>query len=722
MAEHQIVTSVDDELYFTTSTINSFKAAASLQTVSPVPLVFERESLTRTSSMSSIVDWSGVENNYNSLMENPLFDSFAEILEDISSDFERSIEITPEKIYSSSFTNRWLNVERSNFSKKMEKTNNNNFISMEGVEQIEIWLNQMEEFVQSQPKLTKKYSNVKSLIAQRDVFIKIHKELNIRAPIINRAERNGHEQLKERYNLLYLKVYEVIQLLENLLEDDQSSTLNSDHYRNLNDYQSFDQIDNDNTDHGECQSDSTDALTNIQLKLSKSNIGIYSFTYNDSMHIQIEPTKCDDNDGEKIGSFSFEQSDLTYKSDIQSLFNSSSLKGACAVESACCAESTNVDSTKIDSEQIDFGYLMQISPITLDEELHSMVSSHHKVFDWLLSSKCNRKTKSTSNLNLKSKLKCDKEMPALKRSKSAPCFRVLFNNSQEMYSHVTLDDTCTETNSLTWDNLEALQSLIEHDITVEDFEMIEMANNLCYFGDDYAAHFNDSDDDDDLNISSCTESTCLTNSTNISGASTLAMSSNIETTMETIVEDEIESKEPEERVTYNSDERCFEIFSNESTEPKKMKISDMRPEHFYDMVKVCQTNINCLYTVLRAEPNQILTVAYCQQMQEQRRKETTPDNSSNSSSDQASQLIVDNVKNGDCTHSNTNYTCVCAWVSHTIAMILNFLIDWWNCIRNMKLYVYLCRITATLFNSTRHVADHLISKRNAINNKTIKYL
>lgn len=179
----------------------------------------------------------------------------------------------------------------------------------------------------------------------------------------------------------------------------------------------------------------------------------------------------------------------------------------------------------------------------------------------------------------------------------------------------------------------------------------------------------------------------------------------------------IEECAPKKSITYNNN--VFEIHSNDTNEPIKHKVSELCPEDFNDIITMCQQNIDCVITVLGAEPNRVLTVAYCRQMKQQRYKNGVGDGCN------CTKITLTNDSNeicrGNCL-SKTNDTCLCAWVAQTIAMIINFLLDCWNIFRNMKLYTYLCRFMRNLFGATRHVANHLRSKSDIVNKNALKLL
>lgn len=182
---------------------------------------------------------------------------------------------------------------------------------------------------------------------------------------------------------------------------------------------------------------------------------------------------------------------------------------------------------------------------------------------------------------------------------------------------------------------------------------------------------------------------------------------------------------PSKTIKYDSSANQFHVYSDELQEPKLLKVSELRPEDFQEVVNMCQNNIDCVITVLGAKPNQILTVAYCRRMKYERNNCGDPPPVCQC------EIEKQNAKNKKKTKSSSSQNechcceeqsgCICSWVEQTIAMILNFLMDCWNIFRNMKLYAYLCRVLKSLFGSTRYVADHLKMKSELTKLNTLKY-
>lgn len=767
--------SAREDLSFTTNLKNR-SILLSIESNSGSSLLGSSRSVASTSSLSSIQlqshDWPEFQKNYNSIMDNTnLLDSCAAALCDISAKADSSAILTPEKVLWT--YNRSLSFERSsvrNISVKSdqakgfdntEKTQVN-INSAKKMAIFSVWLNQMEEFVETQPTLSKIFTmDSKQMIAQKVIHSKLFKEIIAQSCIVKGFKQHEYKLIEERYHLLYLKVYEVLLLLEGLPQDEVS----------MSDEIDAAHIDNDDNN----IVNSSHSNENNGANSSLTNIGQYHFKYMEPESKQMEQSPTHDNGMlEKMSSTIYETCDkeFTFDSDLQSLLDSTDTNHSQTSEnlsvsglSPISLHHQKTDETVIavqKSEPDDLSeLLLQQQPL---HEQHT--SNHHRVYDWLLTS-TGTMNRSKSSMSLKST--CDRDIRSLYRmqssmtlkvSKSLPSFRALANEEFqgiEYPSEQSINSCGTaESNSLLWDNFQlngcASKSETNGNSIADTSEIAAQMNNLCYFGDDYSQHFNienssSSASSIDLN-STKTNSIELSHETelsknvlrkkrrlsrkkttvkrintkssssfsevsvsNISTASTLPATSTIDASVD----------EFSEKITYNSDDKVFELHGTDTTEPKKIKVGQMRPEDFYDIVKMCQNNIDCVITVLGAEPNRMLTVRYCQQMKYERHQ----NDSSRTCTCKSSSGILAKGKSGQCKclseNKNLN-TCVCAWVSHTIAMILNFLIDCWNVFRNMKLYTYLGRVITAFFSSARYVADHFSLKQKSLQNKPTKFL
>lgn len=791
--------------------------------------------LTAASSTLSIVsqttphcDWPEFQESYNSIMDNTnLLDSCAAALNDINTEDGK---IRPEKI-------------RNEFNRSLSSTTNSSFsgsdnpVTSKSIEQFTRWLCEMENCVAAQPKISKIIAmKPKQLATQMELHSKIFKEI-VAQPCIVKGTK--HKSLEERYHLLYLKVYEVLLLLEGLPAVDNFSPSNRILSESFHDYDcnsstnskehSSDHVDSDDNEFLDdviCDKTDSELKTPIYTETSvlSTSIGTYYFNYDDSIDHQTTDNTV------KMSSTIFENNDkeFTFEHDLHSLLDANDSLYLKSNDFTLVSEQRPLhqlltEDTVVVSQknhiwnQIDFCELATPStPQATVRPANSYELSHHKVYDWLNTKTDSCKSKSTVSLDCSTASETDYQL--LYRAKSemdltlcrplnaynrTSSMRTSLNCLPSMCSPVkrfesTLNDSIPEECSLIWDNFQLGNEFMKPDsdygFAGSDLETKELINKLCYFGDDYSMHLNESFSTDSekemesnceeiatepvmhvfetppsspsepvkvrrsrrlrnkrlrsLNLT-VTSSECSSSEshsilsmdqsseTNLSEATTASANSNMQThivdgAQTTPSHDEFT---PDTTISYNSDEKQFELHTKESTEPKKMKINEMRPEDFHDIVKMCQSNIDCVITVLGADPNRILTVAYCQQMKYQRYQksniETCECKQSNNDAtvdkqqqQQQQELKTEDTQcncNSHIVESKSTEMCVCAWVSHTIAMILNFLFDCWNVFRNMKLYTYLCRVTKALFGSTRYVADHLKAKQAILNAKAIKY-
>lgn len=411
---------------------------------------------------------------------------------------------------------------------------------------------------------------------------------------------------------------------------------------------------------------------------------------------------------------------------------------------------------------------------------------HHKVYDWLNTTI--ESTKSKSSINLDCSTASDGDFQLIYRAKSEQHINSLASRpldakylSPSLYTSLNflavpkLNDSFTEGSSLIWDNFQMGDdsSKVDSDVgLLNNDSETKLSNNICYFGDDYSLHLNETNlvegdsssnkgmqkeivikncetDVKDLSPASASSKPSTQSSEtvkrgrrnrkrratgmkSVSSAATTASMDSVKHDDSMQTNQSTDEFTPDTTISYNSSEKQFEVHTKESTDaPKKMRINEMRIEDFYDIVKICQSNVDCVITVLGAAPNRTLTVAYCQQMKcERYQKSNAAETICKCKHEQndATNSMVNSLRAKDteckcCTVSKADSTamCICAWVSHTIAMILDFLMDCWNVFRNMKLYTYLCRFTKALFGSTRYVADQLRSMQTSPNAKLIKY-
>lgn len=791
-SDESLISVIDDMSFM--NNLKNRSISLSIESNSPSPLGSSQSSLSSIQLHSH--EWPAFQESYNSIMDSTnLVDSCAAALCDISAKDDRSAILTPEKELWT--YNHSLSFERSSVQNMSVKNDQAKGFDDETTQtdpnlankmaQFSIWLNRMEEFVEAQPKLSKIFAmDSKQMITQKVIHSKLFREITAQTCIVKGFKQHEYKLIEERYHLLYLKVYEVLILLEGLpkvegFEASMSDEIDAAH--NLNDH-----IDND--DNNIINSlDSNE--NNNEANSSLTNIGFYHFKYMEPESKQMEQSTHDNGMLDKMSSTINERCDkeFTFDSDLHSLLDSTDANHSQTSENYSVQHSdpillqhqtTNETVIEVqDNAQDDFSELLQQQ--TLQEQ--NISNNHHKVYDWLLTntetmnrSKSSMSLKSTCDHDIRSLYRRQSSM-ALKVSRSSSSFRALANEEFPGIEHLSeqsINSSCgtTENNkSLIWDNFQSNDCASKSETNVNSItdtsEMAELMNNVCYFGDDYSQHFrieNSSSFASSIELNSTTTNsiefltsheTALSKNvlrpkrrqrrkrpivkhinTETSSLCSEASVSNISTASTLPAPPAINASIDEfgEKITYNSDDKSFEVHGNDTIEPKKIKVGQMRPEDFYDIVKMCQNNIDCVITVLGAEPNRILTVSYCQQMKYERnqnepsRTYTCKCDSSGNENKSLSGILFTKVakeSGGYCKCLIENIkqsTCICAWVSHTIAMILNFLFDCWNVFRNMKLYTYLGRVIKAFFNSAKYVTDHFNLERKSLHNKQTKYL
>lgn len=855
MREYQsagvLITAANGNYTFANTASNDFLHSSSDSEMrSPLSTDSHFSLLTAASSTLSIVsqthqcDWPEFQESYNSIMDNTnLLDSCAAALNEISGEdgISKSDRVPFNRSLSSTTTNSSLS------GNDLE-----NRVTSKCLERFTRWLCEMENRIAAQPKLSKIVAmQPKQMAMQLEVHSKIFKEIIAQPCIVKGSKRNEYKSIEERYHLLYLKVYEVLLLLEGLPANsfspsnrilsesfhDYDSSLSTDDKEQSYDHVDVDGDSNEFLNDAICDKNVAEVKTPIYTETSvlSTSIGTYYFNYDDTVEQQTDNTT-----NEKLSSTIFEHigdKELTFENDLHTLFNATDSICLKSPDQTLVSEPTNAQQYELTDDtvvvtpnsaqiwnKIDFCQLAAPPVATSADNYLAQdidLAHYNKVYDWLHS----KTSKSTVSLDCSTASEADYQL--LYRAKSEmdlPAIRSLESNNRTSplrtslnclslavspikHYDAALSDTVTEDSSLLWDNFQIgeFKSDNEFGLIGSDFETKELVNKVCYFGDDYSEHFTPNPNElsttesekgfdtgfgQSLNakidsnvietssplISTSTKTkrsrrirkkrtrnnsiattsseystmdhsseTGQSEATTASASSKLLKSTQVKKTANDAKSDDAMNTEtkqscdefvPEKTISYNSNEKQFELHSKESTESKKMKISEMKISDFHDIVQMCQNNIDCLITVLGADPNRVLTVDYCQQMKNERYQKSNSEtckckHENANASDPMCNTNSTNIGSSrtkdtgcSCNHAvqkESANTCVCAWVSHTIAMILNFLIDCWNVFRNMKLYTYLCRVTKALFGSTRQVADHLKSKSQMLNAKAIKY-
>lgn len=803
-----------------TATMNLLYSSNKCEMRSPVSTGSQFSSMTAASSTLSIVsqtqhcDWPEFQESYNSIMDNTnLLDDCAAALNDISQE--------------TLFTPRSERM-RCEFNRSHSTISNSSLSGFENpvtpkcVKQFTQWLCNMENRVAAQPKLSKIVAmKPEQMDLQLEIHSKIFKEIVAQPCIIKGSKRTDYQLIEKRYHLLYLKVYEVLLLLEGSPANNLSpsnrilsqSFPNFECSSSVNDEKHFtDYIDGDNEFLNDSICDKTHSgfktPNYTETNVLSTSIGTYYFNYDDT----IEQQQTDNTVNGKLSSTIFEGCDkeFTIESNLHSLLNATDTLCLKSQDLALVSQETTQETVVVPEKnyfwsKLDYGELALQSVTTSNQQYYSssdINSAHHKVYNWLHTKTDSWKSK--SSINLDCSMNSDVNYQLLYRAKSEmdlSVFRPMETNNLTSSLRTSLnclpsvispmkcvESKCIESisednNSLIWDNFQTGNSFMKSDydfgLIGNDLETRELSNKICFFGDDYSLHLIESSTSESEHISDMeaergkkaskiieTSSSSQKDETKMKRnrrtrrkrskadsempvsasiivksrstqpsdrSSDLYLSEATTATPESEIlnSTRIEDSQttPMKSISYDNDQKQFELHTNESAEPKKLKISEMRPEHFYDIVKMCQSNIDCVITVLGAEPNRNLTVAYCQQMKfdrHQKSNETETCKCKQENADASDLMNSPRTKNTECNvncivKADSGHACICEWVCDTIAMILNFLIDWWNIFRNMKLYTYLCRVTKALFGSTRYVADHLKSKRAIVNVKSIKF-
>lgn len=767
-------------------------------------------------TQSQQFEWPEFEENYNSIMDNTnVVDSCVAALNDITvKEEDRSINLKENQHNRSEMSN---GLERTLASNGNICTTGNDFHSMkqlsgERIEDFLNWLDNIEQKVKTLPTVTKILSmNSDEMTYQLNVYSEIFKEIVARSCIVKNSSRKEYKAMEEKYHLLYLKVYEVLLLLEGLpdaeflglktisnISVDELPVSNSSSFRNeiCLDTEFYDKFEPEN---------STTIYT--QTNVLSPSIGIYYFKHDDTMpkHTSIEKKP-----SSSSVIYGMNDKEITFESDLQTIFNvtdknylfsqdNNAQKGSQQQQQLLFDERVVIEKKNHISNESNCSDSMQCF---LDENhFNSNIDYvYHKVRDWLYSK--TDSIKSNSSMSLNCSMGSDTDLHLIYRTKSdvnlsvyhslakknicATSFQTSldcsFSTNAFATSHSSSIFDLVSEASLEWDNFQPdlKKSCIE--TLNSDVDVSEMTRDLCYFGEDYSLILESNLDriksndyyllegnslKDSLSTmintenqkgektshrrrkkhkkkyknGSCssvpmssvveTPDICFSEATTKSASSTDVLSYNMENCHNPSSCNEKLSKKT---INYNSTEKQFEMHSDDSNEPKKLEVSEVCVIDFFDIVKLCQNNVDCVITVLGAEPNRKLNVVYCKQMKYQRYQNIEISNGSIECTckqryaiDSIFNMVLGKSTSTDdanctCSKQKQKDSCVCEKITHIISMILNFLADLWNIFRNMKLYTYLCRFIKALFGSTRYVADHLKMKATMSNQKALKYL
>lgn len=312
---------------------------------SPISVNSQFSMLTRASSMQSSdsptqqqtqCDWPEFQESYNSIMDNTnLLDSCAAALNDISNESDLFAAGRTDKLRHDFNRSLSSSTTTSTFSGS-ECT----AIPTKCMEQYVQWLCEMECRVAAQPKLSKIIAmDPEKKAIQLDIHSNIFKEIATRPCIVKNSKRSDHKSIEERYHLLYLKVYEVLLLLDGLPTKGLSSAKRSlsesfhsyqcDSSANIHKNQSIsslsslsDHIDNVDADAigDRPHSNVTTPQAYNQTNILSTSIGTYYFNYDDTVEQQTTDKKCN----EKLSStaiLEYADKEFTFEHDLHSLLN-----------------------------------------------------------------------------------------------------------------------------------------------------------------------------------------------------------------------------------------------------------------------------------------------------------------------------------------------------------------------------------------------------------------
>lgn len=308
---------------------------------SPISVDSQFSLLTTASSTASSgspmqqCDWPEFQESYNSIMDNTnLLDSCAAALSDINNENGLFTEVGTEKLRHNFNRSLSSSTTTSSFS-----GSDSTAITTKGIEQYVQWLCNMEYRAAAQPKLSKIIAmEPEQKAIQLDIHSNIFKEIATRPCIVKNPKRNDYyKSIEERYHLLYLKVYEVLLLLDGLPTKSLSSpkrTMSESFHNygcnssaNMHENQSISSL-SSLSDHIDNEVDAIFDKNHLnvttpaynQTNILSTSIGTYYFNYDDSIEQQTDK-KCN----EKLSSTILECNDkeFTFEHDLHSLLNTS---------------------------------------------------------------------------------------------------------------------------------------------------------------------------------------------------------------------------------------------------------------------------------------------------------------------------------------------------------------------------------------------------------------
>lgn len=278
-------------------------------------------------------DWPEFHESYNSIMDNTnLLDSCAAALNDIDIASENGMfteKLRHEFNRSLSSSTSTSTISGSDISK----------VTMKCIDHYVRWLCDMERRVAAQPKLSKivaMRSRQKAL--QLDIHSKMFQEIVTRPCIVKSPNQNHDDDddksIEERYHVLYLKVYEVLLLLDGLPTKSFSPPKRSLSESQLNDSCGSSQNVHENQSSSALSSDADDddgsgIIDNVvttpaynETNILSTSIGTYYFKHDDTIEQQHTDNKCNEKLSSTILGYNTDK-EFSFEHDLQSLLNTS---------------------------------------------------------------------------------------------------------------------------------------------------------------------------------------------------------------------------------------------------------------------------------------------------------------------------------------------------------------------------------------------------------------
>lgn len=271
-------------------------------------------------------DWPEFQESYNSIMDNTnLLDSCAAALNDISNE---------NGLFTEKLRHEFNRTLSSSTTTSIFSGSENSRVTMKCIDHYVRWLCDMERRVASQPKLSKIIAmNTNQKAVQLDIHSKMFKEIVSRPCIVKNLNRNDDDDksIEERYHVLYLKVYEVLLLLDGLPTKSFTPSkriLSESHLDyscgsspNMHENQSSSALSSlsDDDVNGIIDNVVTTPAYN-ETNILSTSIGTYYFKHDDSIEQQTD-SKCNEKFSSTI--LGCNDKEFSFEHDLHSLLNTS---------------------------------------------------------------------------------------------------------------------------------------------------------------------------------------------------------------------------------------------------------------------------------------------------------------------------------------------------------------------------------------------------------------